>query len=82
MTQGQTGKRANGQSTVFRLVLNGKERTLAGEATLPSLLDELGVNRRLVAVAHNGEVVPRDRYEEVVLRDGDRVEIVRMVGGG
>ncbi len=64
------------------VTVNGKARSLAGEMSLPELLDELGVNRRLVAVAHNGEVVPRDRYAEVVLRAGDRVEIVRMVGGG
>ena len=63
-------------------MLNGKERVVAAGMTLPELLDELGVNRRLVAVAHNGEVIPRDRYEEVALRDGDAVEIVRMVGGG
>ena len=63
-------------------MLNGKERVVAAGMTLPELLDELGVNRRLVAVAHNGEVVPRDNYDDIVLRDGDAVEIVRMVGGG
>jgi len=50
--------------------------------SLSALLDELGVDRRLVAVAHNDEVVPRERYDATVLRDGDRVEVVRMVGGG
>jgi thiamine biosynthesis protein ThiS len=64
------------------LVLNGKRRSLASETPLPELLEELGVDRRLVAVAHNGDVIPRDQYESVVLCDGDRVEIVRMVGGG
>jgi thiamine biosynthesis protein ThiS len=46
------------------------------------MLDDLGIDRRTVAVAHNGDVVTRDRYDEFVLHDGDRVEIVRMVGGG
>ena len=64
------------------LTLNGKPRSLPGETPLLDLLAELGVDRRLIAVAHNGDVVPRDTYEHVVLRDGDSVEVVRMVGGG
>ena len=35
-----------------------------------------------IAVAHNGDVIPRDRYDGVCLNDGDSVEVVRMVGGG
>jgi thiamine biosynthesis protein ThiS len=46
------------------------------------MVDSLGIDRRLVAVAHNGEVVPRDTYDRVDVRDGDAIEIVRMVGGG
>jgi thiamine biosynthesis protein ThiS len=69
-------------SQAISLVLNGKQRSLASETPLPRLLEDLGVDRRLVAVAHNGDVIPRDQYESVVLHDGDRVEIVRMVGGG
>ncbi|HLG11942.1 MAG TPA: sulfur carrier protein ThiS [Dehalococcoidia bacterium] len=64
------------------LTLNGKPRNLPGETPLLDLLAELGVDRRLIAVAHNGDVVPRDTYERVVLRDGDSIEVVRMVGGG
>jgi thiamine biosynthesis protein ThiS len=69
-------------SQAISLVLNGKQRSLASETPLPRLLEELGVDRRLVAVAHNGDVIPRNQYDSVVLHDGDRVEIVRMVGGG
>jgi thiamine biosynthesis protein ThiS len=64
------------------LTINGKAQELPSELPLPALLDRLQVDRRLVAVAHNGDVIPRDRYEEVSLRNGDTVEIVRMVGGG
>jgi thiamine biosynthesis protein ThiS len=64
------------------LTINGRERQLAGEMTLPALLSELGVDRRMVAVAHNGEVIPRATYDSVTVRDGDRIEVVRMVGGG
>ena len=64
------------------LTINGRERELPAEIALPALLEELGVDRRMVAVAHNGDVIPRATYDDVTLRDGDRVEVVRMVGGG
>jgi thiamine biosynthesis protein ThiS len=69
-------------SQTISLTLNGKPRNLPGETALLDLLAELGVDRRMIAVAHNGEVIPRDSYERVTLRDGDSVEVVRMVGGG
>jgi thiamine biosynthesis protein ThiS len=64
------------------LTLNGKPRSLPGETPLLDLLGQLGIDRRTIAVAHNGDVVPRDSYEHIVLRDGDSLEVVRMVGGG
>jgi thiamine biosynthesis protein ThiS len=65
-----------------RITLNGQPREIAGPLPLLVLLAELGIDRRLIAVAHNGEVIPRDRYDAVSLTEGDEVEIVRMVGGG
>jgi sulfur carrier protein len=67
---------------MISLVLNGKERQLPREMPIASLLETLGVDRRTVAVAKNGDVVPRDTFDRVVVRQGDRIEVVRMVGGG
>jgi thiamine biosynthesis protein ThiS len=67
---------------VMQIVLNGNETTLPSAMTLAQLLEHVGVDRRLVALAHNGEVIPRDQHEQVRVQDGDAVEIVRMVGGG
>lgn len=67
---------------MITLTVNGKERTLEGDTPLPAFLEVLGVNVKLIAVAVNDEVVPKNLYGETVLRDGDMVEIVRMVGGG
>ena len=66
----------------IEISLNGKPRQFAGPLTLSLLLEQLGIDRRMVAAAHNGDVVPRDTYESVELKNGDRVEVVRMVGGG
>ncbi len=67
---------------MIALTVNGKPRELEGETPLPEFLRSLGVDTRAVAVAVNGEVVPKQQYGGVVLREGDEVEVVRMVGGG
>ena len=67
---------------MIALQINGKRVELHQPTPLLEYLDSLGVNARAVAVEHNGTIVERAAYPSVVLRDGDRVEIVRMVGGG
>jgi sulfur carrier protein len=67
---------------VITLAVNGEKRELEEPTKLTALLETLGVNPRYVAVAHNGTVLQRQRWPEVVLRDGDVLEIVRMAGGG
>jgi thiamine biosynthesis protein ThiS len=67
---------------MITLTVNGEKRHLPAETDLVSFLKELDVDVRLVAVAHNGDVIPRKDYASVQLREGDTLEIVRMVGGG
>jgi sulfur carrier protein len=67
---------------VERLRVNGREVELSGPTPLPDYLRGLGVDPRAVAVEHNGEIIQRDVYDACLLRDGDVIEIVRMVGGG
>jgi sulfur carrier protein len=62
--------------------VNGKERELADGSTIAALLEELGVKQPHVAVEVNLEVVPRAQHRETFLADGDRVEVVTLVGGG
>jgi len=62
--------------------VNGKEREIEGETDITALLESLQINPRIVAVARNGEIVPRDQHAHVLVRAGDSLEIVRMVGGG
>ena len=49
---------------------------------LMRLIRRLEIDFPRIAVAHNGEVLRREEHESTVIRDGDTVEIVRMVGGG
>jgi sulfur carrier protein len=66
----------------IRVTVNGEAREFEGRPSAPELLDRLGINPGLVAVAVNGVVVRRADLATTVLSDGDEVEIVRAVGGG
>ncbi|MHB8764808.1 MAG: sulfur carrier protein ThiS [Deferrisomatales bacterium] len=66
----------------MRLTVNGEDRDAAPGSTLRELLTSLGVNPAAVVVERNGGVVPRDHHDRVVLAAGDRLEVVRFVGGG
>lgn len=61
--------------------VNGE--TVTTEAVnLAILLKERELDPRTVAVEHQGEVIPRDRYAGTPLAEGDQIEIVRFVQGG
>jgi thiamine biosynthesis protein ThiS len=64
------------------LIVNGNAMALPDGLTIDGLLAHLGVPKEFTAVALNREVAPRSRYGEIVLAAGDRVEIVRPMGGG
>ena len=67
---------------MITLQVNGKQVELEAPIPLVLYLEQLGVNPRTVAVEHNGEIIQHASFASVVLNQGDRVEIVRMVGGG
>ena len=67
---------------MITLTINGKERELSAPTPLVEFLEQLEVNTRFIAVAHNGVVIRREEFEDVTLGEGDEVEIVRAVGGG
>jgi sulfur carrier protein len=67
-----------------RIVLNGESRELADGATLNDAIAASGAadDRRGVAVALDGEVVPRGGWDATVLATGARVEVLQAVQGG
>ncbi len=62
--------------------LNGEKKRFEGALTLSELLSKLGVQKEKVVIELNVEIVPKDRFDHVTLKDGDEVEIVHFVGGG
>ena len=62
--------------------VNGQPRHIDAGASIARLLGDLGVTQPHVAVELNLEVVPRARHGDTLLQEGDRLEIVTLVGGG
>jgi thiazole synthase len=66
----------------LRVIVNGEERRFETQMSIRGILAELGLNPAKIAVERNLEIVPRSRYGEVLVGDGDRIEIVHFIGGG
>ena len=66
----------------MKVRVNGQERALASAITVADLLRDLGIETPRVAVELNREILPKPRYGETSLREGDSLEIVQFVGGG
>ncbi len=62
--------------------INGREEPLSPGSTLSAFLESLGLDPARVAVERNRDVVPRSAHGEVLLEDGDVLEVVAFVGGG
>jgi len=62
--------------------LNGKEVQIEKGSTVSDLLRERKVKPRMVVVELNGEILDRERYGEVRLKEGDEIELVYYMGGG
>lgn len=67
----------------MKLHINGDERDFVDSAlTLSTLVDKLGMKADRVAVELNRDIVPRERWAQTSLKEGDRLEVVHFVGGG
>lgn len=68
----------------MNVILNGDPAALADQATVLDALEKVGRKDTAfgVAVARNGEVVPKTRWADTALSEGDRIEILAAVQGG
>ena len=64
------------------ILLNGEQHTLSDGATAATLVENLGLGEKRIAMELNQEIVPRSQYANQPLHEGDRVEIVHAIGGG
>ena len=66
----------------MQIEVNGAPTECAEQTTLARLINDLGYGDQRIAVEHNGQIVPRDRYEQTLIGAGDTLEIVHAIGGG
>ena len=70
------------QTTTCNVTLNGTTIEIEAGTTIGSLLDAREIERRMVAVELNGEIIPRYEFDDTPINAGDRLELLQMVGGG
>jgi thiamine biosynthesis protein ThiS len=68
--------------SAIAITLNGEPRRAAAGQSIAALVGAIGLDPAKVAVERNLEIVPRSTLADVVLADGDSLEIVHFVGGG
>ena len=67
---------------MIKVRVNGVYKDIPDKINLYNFLESYGVIGKYVAVSHNGEIIDRDKFINIVLRSDDKLEIVQPVGGG
>lgn len=70
------------ESRKITIQVNGQPKDVASSTDVNGLLEAMEISNPAVAVEVNASIVARDQFENVVLHQGDVVEIVSLVGGG
>jgi len=66
----------------MQINLNGEKRTIPNTSNLVSLLSQLNIDPKKVAVEINLQIIPKSCFFQTNIKDGDNIEIVHFIGGG
>ena len=69
-------------SNVAKIQLNGDPYEINNRTNLNELLNNLKIQKNKVAIEVNGEIIEKDKYQNLILKKDDKVEIVHFIGGG
>jgi sulfur carrier protein len=64
------------------IIINGKTEEIAQNTTLKKVLLDLGLFEKVMASAVNMQIVKQDNWDNYILKDGDKLELLDFVGGG
>ena len=67
---------------MIEVKINGKKELFEKDTLLIDFLKQKGINVSAVVVEYNGSIVSREDISKILLRNGDRVEVLHLVGGG
>lgn len=65
-----------------KIIFNGNVETIAQNATIASFIAQKALNPATIIVEHNYDLVKKESWENIILKEDDRLEILRFVGGG
>ena len=67
----------------MEVIINGKATEIHQSMSIVDYLTSIGFDKKVsIAVAINGEIIPKGEYSETQLKTGDSMEVVRAIGGG
>jgi len=66
----------------MNIILNGEPHTLTEQCTIGSLIEQLELTGKRVAVEVNLDIIPRSEHNKHQLQENDKVEVVHAIGGG
>ena len=66
----------------IKITVNGKQMTINLNYSLKNLIDKLKLPIKKVAIELNREIVNKKRISKIILKSGDKIEIVNFIGGG
>jgi sulfur carrier protein len=66
----------------MNVMVNGKEYKTETPISVSQLLTKKGYEKTLVSVEHNFTMIPKERWDDTMLDEGDNIEIIRFIGGG
>jgi len=67
---------------MYNVTVNGKKLELEKTLTIKDYLESACVDPKIVVVEHNYEIPDKSKWNEIALKDGDNLEIVKFIGGG
>lgn len=66
----------------MKLTVNGKEIQIESAVSVYEYLEQKGIKPAAVIVEYNYEIPDREKWKEIILKDGDNLEIIKFMGGG
>ena len=66
----------------IKITVNGKQMTVNPKYSLKNLIEKLKLPIKKIAIELNRQIVDRKRISKIILKSGDKIEIVNFIGGG
>jgi thiamine biosynthesis protein ThiS len=66
----------------MNITINGEKKNFSQPVSILSILNNLNIDKKKIAIELNLEIVPKSSYENTIIKNGDSLEIIEFIGGG